>query len=95
MPFDQRPIDPERVFEKTSLLSVYVPPKPEPKPGDWKLDFPPGFPPEVHYFDVKANYWIVLREREMPYGASSHKFNEEDMEWLRSIRSEVEKLLRE
>ena len=82
-------IDESRMFRGSSVLSVYVPPKPLPQPDDHKLDLPPGSPPEVHYDGVTANYWLVLREGRMPFMGGTKVFNEEQMSWLRSIEPMV------
>jgi hypothetical protein len=87
-------LDETRIIRISGFLSVYVPPTPPPHPDDYKLDFPPGEPPEVHYFGVTENYWLVLREGKMPYMGGTKIFSEEDMAWLRSIEPKVEELLR-
>lgn len=92
-PDDGEPLDESRLIKGPGFVSVYVPPNPAPHPDDWKRDFPPGYPPEVHYHGVRANYWLVLREGSMPYNSWNHKFSDEVMEWLRSVQGKVEKIL--
>ena len=82
-------IDPARVFEGPTGLSVYVP---EIDFSDMTRDMP-GVPPEVDYFGVKANYWVVLREDKMDYMGGEKRFTESEVAWLRSIRPQVENLL--
>lgn len=92
-PEDGRPLDELRVFKEPHFLSVYVPPTPPPHPDDWKRDFPPGYPPEVHYNGVQANYWVVLCEGNMLFWGRDHKFSEDEMTWLRSIEQQVREML--
>lgn len=93
-PDDGQPLDESRLFKRNTLLSVYVPPKPPPHPDDWKRDFPPGYPPEVHYNTVRANYWRVIETGEMEYMGYMKKFNDSDLEWLRSLQDGIEVILR-
>ena len=82
-----------RTLHGPGALAVYVPPEPPPKPGDILKDFPPGFPPEVRYRGVTANYWVVLREGQMEYLGGTKTFNDEEMRWLRSVENDVEAII--
>lgn len=93
-PDNGEPLDESRLFKRDSLLSVYVPPKPPPHPDDWKRDFPPGYPPEVHYNSVRANYWQVIESGEMLYMGYMKKFGADDLEWLRSLEGAIEEIWR-
>lgn len=42
---------------------------------------------------VKDNYWKVLREHTMPHMGSVWRFSESEIEWLASIREQVEAML--
>jgi hypothetical protein len=86
-----RPLDGKRLFRHSDYLQVYVPAVANDGPTD--SDFPPGEPPEIHYMGVTANYWLVLREGRMPYLGFAKQFNDEQMQWLRSIEMDVLKLL--
>ena len=90
---DNNPLDESRLLRGPGMLAVYVPPKPPPQPDDYKLDHPPGFPPEVHYDGVTANYWVVLREGWMPFMGGKKVFNEAQMSWLRSVEPTVETII--
>jgi hypothetical protein len=57
-----------------------------------KRDLPPGSPPEVHYFGVKENDW-VLREGKMPYLSGTKTFIEDEMNYLRGIEKHVEAIV--
>lgn len=91
---DDAPLDESRMIRGPGLLAVYVPPKPLPRPDDYKRDFPPGYPPEVHYDGVRANYWVVLDERQMPFMSGTKVFNDEQMAWLQSVKEVVERVMR-
>lgn len=82
-----------RTIECRAGLKVLIPYLPPKRPDDYKRDIPPGYPPMVIYDGVRCNYWIVLREGEMPYMHGTHRFNDNDMEWLRSIEGQVEEML--
>lgn len=91
---DNHEPDESRMLHGSGALAVYIPPKPPPKPEDITKDFPPGYPPEVHYYGVTANYWVVLREGRMAYLSGTKVFSDEQMQWLRSIKGDVEALIR-
>ena len=74
-------------------MKVYIPPKPPFDRVTFYADLPNGSPPEVHYMGVSENYWIVLRQRKIRYMSSYVDFSDEQMNWLTSIKPEVENRL--
>jgi hypothetical protein len=70
-------------FQGPGKLSVYLP-RLQPAEAGAEAE-----PPSVVYDGVRFNYWLALRDGEMPYLSYKKEFCEAEMEWLRSIAEEV------
>ena len=84
-------MDESRVLRMPNSTSVFVfvPPKPPKRDGDYKLDFPPGDPPDFHWAGSVKNYWSVLIE----ITEDTSKLGTEMREWLQSIEPQVRQMM--